>query len=751
MKRAVRRSFAQSLALVLAGLSWPIGAQAIDGGVRGRPLGTEILPSPSGNPRPVGSPLAPLYVEKRSPPAAPAAAPTSPSADSKSHPTIPASPTPPPPTKASTAKVPPQPKVATPKASPTKGVTKSHAAQTTGRREPEAAVDEGLGAESPELRALREAERELFPAPGTEEPNEPSTRPVLPTKPRAQTGGLPPASKVAPAKIATGTRDVGWLSSLVLPDLPIRWDARVVRYLEFFKNDRRGRAMMTLWLRRSGRYRAAMARVLGEKGLPRDLVAVSMIESGFEPTARSHAGAVGLWQFMPETGKAYGLDQSHWLDQRYSVESSTRAASDFLADLHKRLGSWELALAAYNMGYGGLSSVVKRYNTNDFWTLSDLEAALPWETTLYVPKILAASIVARNRGVFGFDEVKEEAPVEPEVINVAGGITLAGVAAAGRCKLTELEALNPELRRGRTPPTTTDGETFPVKVPKGTSRTALEGLAKLPRETAYERYVVRFGETVEQIAAARKLSLARLLEVNGLERGEQVRGGTTLILPHRDGSLTSSDPRVASATATADGKPVVVVPAETFVYPGRERLFYKVAAGDELGTIAKNFRVTVDDLVRWNAVDPNARLHEGMTLQVFAPADLDTRRVVALRTDDVRVLVSGSEEFMEFTEGQKGRVRLRVAARAGETLEGIGHRYGVTAGVMERINHRGRRESLKAGETVLVYVPKGTSANDGGGAAKAKTADLSRHHETPVVSPASDLPEFIVPFRPSAR
>jgi hypothetical protein len=105
---------------------------------------------------------------------------------------------------------------------------------------------------------------------------------------------------------------------------------------------------------------------------------------------------------MPETAKIYGLTIDRWLDQRLSAPVETEAAADFLADLHRRFGSWDLALAAYNMGYGGLSSVVRRYNTNDFWSLARTEGTLPWETTLYVPKILASAVVAHNLGAFGF-------------------------------------------------------------------------------------------------------------------------------------------------------------------------------------------------------------------------------------------------------------------------------------------------------------------------------------------------------------
>src|SRR6185369_12902258 len=129
------------------------------------------------------------------------------------------------------------------------------------------------------------------------------------------------------------------------------------------------------WLRRSGRYRESIRKIFRRKGLPEDLVWLAMVESGFDATAKSPVGALGLWQFMPDTGKIYGLSQDRWADQRLSAPVATEAAADFLADLYRRFGSWDLAMAGYNMGYGSMVSIVRRFNTNDYWTLARLEGS----------------------------------------------------------------------------------------------------------------------------------------------------------------------------------------------------------------------------------------------------------------------------------------------------------------------------------------------------------------------------------------
>jgi membrane-bound lytic murein transglycosylase D len=486
----------------------------------------------------------------------------------------------------------------------------------------------------------------------------------------------------------------------------------LVRYLEFFKDDPRGRSTFTIMYKRAGRYRELIRRTLRRKGVPEDLTWVAMVESGFDPTVRSPVGAAGLWQFMPETGKSYGLAQDRWLDQRFNVQAATEAAAEYLSDLHRRFGSWELALASYNMGYGGVSSLVRRYNTNDFWALAHTEAALPWETSLYVPKILALGIVTRNLAAFGYADITPDPPMEVDEVHVAAGTPLTTVAAAAGCTTKELEALNPELRASRVPPAASSSDSeggpqaCPVKVPAGKGAACTQALARAKKEPpAYERYVVRFGETLDQIAAARKVTAAKLVEMNGMSPGEAVRGGTVLLVPKGDGSMPAPTPAAASAGVSSAAKTTVIVPGDVFAYPDRRRVFYRVLVGDTLREIASTFHVPIDDVRRWNNLDPTARLMEGMTLQVFVPSSADLSNVVALEESEANVLAVGSDEFFAHLEALKGYKRITVPAKSGDTLEAVGKRYNVAAKVMERANRRGRSEPLKEGETVVVYLP----------------------------------------------
>jgi membrane-bound lytic murein transglycosylase D len=265
----------------------------------------------------------------------------------------------------------------------------------------------------------------------------------------------------------------------------------------------------------------------------------------------------------------------------------------------------------------------------------------------------------------------------------------------------DLESLNPELRAGRAPPAPDkalgDDAVYTILVPTGKATAIKDASAKLaPKGSALEKYVVRFGETLDQIATARKITKAKLVELNGITKDEAVRGGTVLLVPAGV---------AASPSPFGESKPIALVPGVAFAYPDRSRVFYRVLVGDTAREIAEAFGVTVDELKTWNAIEPTARLQEGMTVQVFVPKSADLSRVVFLKEGDVKILAVGSDEFYDHEEAAKGRKRTTVHAAGGETLESIGKKHGLTPAVMEKINRRPRSDVLAKGEAVIVYVP----------------------------------------------
>jgi len=554
-----------------------------------------------------------------------------------------------------------------------------------------AAVEAQLsaGVETPHLLALRRDEERLFGT-GADTTGDVGPGLRIGTLPSAATSDVPDADGPA----AGGDRDLSWLSGMELPDLPLRWDERVVRYLEYFREDGRGHELMAAWLRRSSRYGALIDHSLERAHLPRDLRCVAMAESGFDPTVRSSAGAAGMWQFVTRTGQEYGLAQDHWSDARMDPEDSTAAAARYLGQLHRRFGTWELALAAYNMGYGALLRAIRKYNTNDYWALAQLEAGLPFETTIYVAKILACAVVMRNPERFGFGDLTRDPPLDLVRVSVPGGLPMSLLARAAQLPADELAALNPALLRGRTPPRTSS---WPLRLPRERAESFANRLRQLqPRHPANRAYALRFGESLSMVARRFRTTSRALSTLNELGEDESLQAGFALLVP-------DVTPRPDEAPAE---RPVVGVPPGDFHYPGMRRVFYRATGSESVTDIARFFGIASDDLVRWNRLDPQARLTSGLMLQLFVAPDFDLSRAVVLGADDVRVLTVGSEEFFEWQERQQGRVRFRYVVAPGDTLSSIGHRFDIGSGSLARINRFSRRRTLQPGEEILVYADR---------------------------------------------
>lgn len=247
-------------------------------------------------------------------------------------------------------------------------------------------------------------------------------------------------------------------------DIPVQWNTSVQRFVNLFSGEQSDR--MALYLRRSGRYEGMIRGKLRARGMPEDLVYLSMIESGFNPNARSRVAAVGLWQFMAGTARDYGLRVDSYVDERRDPEKSTDAALRYLQDLHRQFGSWNLAAAAYNSGEVRVSRAMRsvtgrvKGQESDFWRIRKL---LPSDTREYVPLIYAAALVGKDPAKYGLGDVERYLPVPTETVAVPGETDLGEVADAVGATEKELRELNPHLVRGMTPP----GKSYPVHIPEG--------------------------------------------------------------------------------------------------------------------------------------------------------------------------------------------------------------------------------------------------------------------------------------------
>jgi membrane-bound lytic murein transglycosylase D len=310
-------------------------------------------------------------------------------------------------------------------------------------------------------------------------------------------------------------------------DIPIVINEKVEQFIHYFQTTRRDR--FVTWLARSGRYIPVMKKLLKEHGLPEDLVYMAFIESGFDPYAYSRSKAVGPWQFISLTGKRYGLRVNWWVDERRDPEKSTIAAAKYLKDLYETFACWYLAAAGYNAGEYKIVKAMKRYRTEDFWKLTKVRY-LKRETKNYVPLMIAAALVAKDPEKYGFDDVEYQEPLRYEKVKVPELTSLSLVSKACGTSLEEIKDLNPELRRGVTPPNETDYE---IKIPsskKGLFLVTFEILQPFEK-FEFKTHLVKKGETLKGIAKRYRVDLDPLLEINHLTKTSRILKGTILSIP----------------------------------------------------------------------------------------------------------------------------------------------------------------------------------------------------------------------------
>ena len=385
-------------------------------------------------------------------------------------------------------------------------------------------------------------------------------------------------------------------------DIPVELNDAVVAYIRFFQTD--GRVHFTKWLGRSTRFMPMMRGLLEKQGLPLDLVYLSMIESGFSTYAYSFAKAAGLWQFVVGTSRRYGLHTDFWVDERRDPIKATIAAARYLKELKERFhGDWYLAWAGYNAGEGKVDRAIRRESTRDFWRMMSKGRTLRAETKHYVPKLIAAALIAKHPERFGF-KVDYAEPWEADEFYIADATDLHVIAKTAGITIDEVRDLNPELRRFCTPP---GGWT--IRLPKGKKEAFVVEFEKLDagERLSFTEHKVERGEPLSKIARAYGVSEGAILRTNGLKSYRQVKVGRVLVIPMKQSSrglLAGSqleDRRTPRLQGRSAAKTVAAAPAASVrVNEDGRRQTYVVRAGDTLWSIASKFSTTVERLKRLN-------------------------------------------------------------------------------------------------------------------------------------------------------
>ena len=477
-------------------------------------------------------------------------------------------------------------------------------------------------------------------------------------------------------------------------DMPIDANDRVVASLQFFQT--RGRKTFAIWLQRAGRYRRLITDILQREGMPSDLFYLAVIESGLNPRAYSRSRAVGLWQFMKKTAVEENLKIDHWIDERRDPIKATEAAVRYLEKLKEEFGDWRLALAAYNAGPGRVRRTIARSGTKDYWQLD-----LPRETKNYVPLFMAATIIAKEPQLFGFEPQAEEPAFTYEEVVLPADWPYVDLKAAAQLLGIErqvLHDLNPELRQDITPPG--HRSSYTLRVPPGKRQLLLDQYASLPtpQKAAVHHYRVQRGDTISGVAQTFGVSTRVIAAANSLKNPNFIRPRQILYIP------ISAAPRAKQGRASKSGE------------------MYTVQSGDTLWELARRFSVSVADLQAWNGLKTE-RIKPGQELvmrpQPSARAVLKSGEMYTVQSGDTlwelarRFSVSVADlqawNGLE-TERIKPGQQLTVANEqtqfytvvTGDTLHSIARKFGLAPSDIAHQNNIGLSETLLAGTTLQI-------------------------------------------------
>lgn len=403
-------------------------------------------------------------------------------------------------------------------------------------------------------------------------------------------------------------------------DLPVEANSWVEAELDFLVGQRA--EVVRGWLARGDYYEPYIKEVLRAHGLPTDLYHLAAIESGFVPTARSHAGAVGMWQFMPATGRAMGLRIDGEVDERMDPVRSTRAAARHLRALYGSLGDWALSAAAYNAGSGRITRGMARFGASNFWDLAQL-GDLAEETRRYVPRLFAVTVIGRDRGRFGVDVPPPPARFAYDSVQVEFATPLAELSRLGGASEAELRRLNPHLLGGSTP-----AGGYWVWVPRGQGAELQRAwlASDFRRDRGLATYTVRWGDNLSMLAARSGVGAARIRELNPsidfdrLQTGARLRlpqaaAAALAALPERRETVAAAAPAAARAeepAGDAAAAPAASRPASPAAADG---VTHVVAAGETLWGIARRYGVSVQAIEAASSLE-TATIRPGQTLRI---------------------------------------------------------------------------------------------------------------------------------------
>lgn len=453
--------------------------------------------------------------------------------------------------------------------------------------------------------------------------------------------------------------------------LPVEFNDRVMQ--EIFYMTGSARKFMEGSLNRKTAYDSLIYAKMDEMGMPRDLIYLALVESGFKVKAYSRAKASGMWQFIPETGKRYGLEVDYWVDMRRNPELATVAALKYLGRLYDEFGDWQLAMAAYNCGEGRVRRLIREMkadSTRDstqavtYWELQ-----LPKETMRYVPRILAAMVVGHFPEQYDMTVQKQSLP-DYDTVTVFDSFPLEEVAKLLKVKEDTLRSLNMELVKWCTPP---NKDSYLLRLPVGTRSAFVDGYDKMEKNnfSSWHHHKVRKGESLGIIAKQYGIKVSELQQANDM-KSTRIRAGQNLLIPIK----VTPKPKTKS---TASGKK----PEKVRIYVAQE--------GDDMASIARRHGISQDSLRSWNSLDAVAQVAAGDTLRVSKPEPPKQEAESAPVPSSAKT----TEARPKLGKGQK------YAVKSGDNFVEIAKAYDVPVLMLLQANN-GFNKRLSVGDSLVI-------------------------------------------------